>query len=74
MEREECNGGSAREANCIASHQVASQPEMSNRMKQLMHGVRLSMAAEHLNPADDLDALARRLDTDRSRRNNRGNP
>ncbi len=68
MEKEASSDGSAAEENNIASHDLACQSEMSNRMKQLLHGVRLSMAAELMNPADDLEELARRLDIDRRRR------
>jgi len=69
MNSEECSGGSPKEKNCSLSLKMASQPEMSHRMKQLLHGVRLSMAADHLDPADDLEELARRLDIYRGRRN-----
>ena len=69
MNGEECNGGPPKEKNCLPSLKMASQPEMSHRMKQLLHGVRLSMAAEYLDPASDLEELARRLDADRNRRN-----
>lgn len=72
MEREECNGRS-RGANCTASHAVASQLQMSSRMKNLLHGVRLSVVSEDLNPANDLDELARRIDAARRGRNNGGN-
>lgn len=52
---------------CVESSRM---PEVSGRMKHLLFGVRLSAATAGLEPARDLDELARRLDEARANRLN----
>jgi len=49
------------------SSQKIRTPEVTGRMRQLLFGVRLSAATEPMSPAEDLEELARRLDSLRRR-------
>jgi len=49
------------------SSQTIRTPEVTGRMRQLLFGVRLSAATEPMSPAEDLEELARRLDSLRRR-------
>jgi hypothetical protein len=52
---------------CLESTRM---PPVSGRMKHLLFGVRLSVASASLEPARDLEDLARSLDAARARRCN----
>lgn len=67
MSREDSSDGMAG-ADDVEGSRSTDQVDLSNRMKQLLYGVRLSVSAASLTPAGDLEELARRLDMDRSRR------
>jgi hypothetical protein len=69
MDREDANGAALSEDLEEASLEPISATQMTPRMKQLLFGVRLSVASEPLRQADDLDRLARALDTARKRNN-----
>jgi hypothetical protein len=63
MEREYFSeAGQSKKLEDQAQSDPASFPRLSGRMKHLLIGVRLSVVMEAVQPANDLEALAYRID------------
>lgn len=69
MEREYFSeAGQSEKLEDQSSCDPASFPRLSGRMKHLLIGVRLSVVMEAVQPANDLEALAYRIDRMRAGR------